>query len=87
MRGKPIFQYMLEQVEQGKPLQQVFSSVIYADEQCIVFSPSGFKGRPAADKAVYDAAKGDLQQIADGLTKTPLTMNPVSQNHGQAVAG
>ena len=86
MRGKPIFQCFLEQIEAGTPLHQVFPTIVYCDSECMVFSPAGFKGNQKADETLLKAAQGDAQAIADGLTRTPLTMNPTSLNKGKGAA-
>ncbi len=87
MRGKPIFQCFVEQIEGGASLQDVLPTVVYEDRHCLVFSPAGFRGDVAADEQLLKGCESaGLQAVADRLTKTPLTMNPTSLNHGQGAA-
>jgi len=86
MRGKPIFQCFLERLADGAPLTAVLPTAIYQDAHCLVFSPAGFRGDAEADAALLEGCEGDVQLLADRLTKTPLTMNPTSLNLGSHAA-
>jgi len=97
MRGKPIFQWFMEQLEGGSTLQSVLPTCIYHDKQVLVFAPAGFRGDAEADALSLEAchaagADGNLpggiclQTMADRLTKTPLTMNPTSLNRAGGAA-
>jgi len=67
MRGKPIFQCLLEDVAKGTKLAAAFTTVLYADDECVVFIPSGFKGRQEdgqRDEDVLEAFQASaLQQL------------------------
>lgn len=96
LRGKPIFQALLEQVECGdKALSQAFPSVIYGDAQCVAFTPAGFRGDVNRNAAAVDAIRhkhkklnvaAAMQELTESLCLTPLTMNPVSSNQGKCAA-
>lgn len=93
MRGKPIFQCFLEDVDSGrKRLSQAFPTVVYSDAQCVAFIPAGFRGDAENDEAAFaefqatDGSKLAQQQLVNSLSLTPLTINPASFNHGHGAA-
>jgi len=100
LRGKPIFQCFLEQLDSGeKSLTQAFPSVIFCDDQCVAFLPAGFRGtsgsaeRNAAAFAGFVSSAHESggkvtpamqQELMNSTTLTPLTINPSSMNQGHA---
>ena len=93
MRGKPIFQCFVEDVESGrKCLAEAFPTILYSDARCLAFIPAGFRGSADHDAralqayAASDGSRKEQQQLVNEMSLMPLTMNPTSLNQGHGAS-